>query len=65
MPLEAVGSQLEEFRDSFDVPVRVASMHMSEVGGKLGDLPLHIEPGAVPVDECASGEPVPLMPISA
>ena len=58
MPSKAFGSELEEFRNRFDIPVGVADIHMAEVSCKLRQFPPDIEAGTVPFDESTRRETV-------
>ena len=53
MPTHAVGGQLQEFRDSFQVPVGVGDIDVSEISSKLGHLPSDVNAGSIPLDEFA------------
>src|SRR3954467_6424798 len=51
--------QFQQLRDGLEVPVGLVRMHVPEVSGQLGDLPLDIDARSIPLEESADGEAMP------
>src|SRR5713101_3775281 len=59
MPPKAFGGKLKEFRNRLDIPVGVADIDVTQIGGKFGQFPSHVEARPVPLNEPTSRETVP------
>jgi len=57
-PAKAFGGKLEEFRNGLDIPVGVTDIDVAQIGGKLRQLPPHVEACSVPLNKPTSREAV-------
>ena len=53
MSAHAVGGQLQEFRNGFQVLVGVCDIDVPEIGSELWHLPSDVNAGSIPLDEFA------------
>ena len=44
-PRQAIGRELQQLWNGFEIPVRVGGVHMAEIRRQFGQLALHIDPG--------------------